>query len=115
MAWPVALDMRDGTLAAAVQAGVVARADARVCRVEIVECCGKRRQVVLGRLAVPTLERTPWWARYQLGFSSVGLIVLARVRVWILDQGHCRSGTVLSGPSLRHSAQRLHFYPAYMT
>jgi hypothetical protein len=119
MTWPVALNMGDCTLAAAVQAGVVARADARVGRVQVMERCRKRRQVVLGRLAALALGGTFWHTLQRLGSDSLGTIVVVRVGVWVWDQGHCRFGGVEwpiasslpnGGPAKAPSFLRARFY-----
>jgi hypothetical protein len=94
MARPIALDMRNCTLAATVQAGVVARANARVGRIQVMECCRKRREVVLRRLAVLALCGTCRQALRRLGSYSLATIGVVRVGVWVWDQGHCRLGGV---------------------
>lgn len=57
MAWPITFHMRDCPLTAAMQAGIIACADARIRGVEVVECCRERRQVVVAALATFALQQ----------------------------------------------------------
>jgi hypothetical protein len=95
MSRPITLNMRNRALAATVQAWVVAGTDARICSVQVMECCRKRRKVILGGLAVLTLHSTlerdlQWLIRY-----GIALIVLVGVGIRVLDQGHV--GLMLPG------------------
>lgn len=63
MAGPITFHVRDCPLATAMQAGVVACADARICGVEVVECRRERRKVISTGLAALALQ-------HSLGFLS---------------------------------------------
>lgn len=120
MAGPVTLHVRHRPSTAAVEVWIVASADAGICRVEVVECCGqwwqRQRQrpglgSIVGGMAVFPLGKGRLGEAVVISSSSSGgggavMAVIVRGRIWIGHQGHGGrrgAGVGEGSSSCRHS------------